>query len=66
MHLLVEDSEPNTAEIPGTAAPLEDEEGDEEVAINLAKERALVLSSALSFGSAASIIKIVEDDQNNE
>ncbi|MCO5556445.1 hypothetical protein L7F22_009994 [Adiantum nelumboides] len=66
LHLLVEDSEPDTVEVPSTVALLEDEEGDDEVAIDLAEERALVLSSALSAGPSASIITPNEDDVNNE
>lgn len=66
LHLLVEDSEPDTAEIPSSVALLEDEEGDEEVAIDLAEERALVLSSALSAGPTASTITPDEDNLDNE
>ncbi len=66
LHLLIEDSEPETAQIPSTVAPFEDEEGGEEVPIDPAEERALVLSSALSSGPSASTITPIEDDQNNE
>ncbi|MCO5551379.1 hypothetical protein L7F22_004881 [Adiantum nelumboides] len=59
-------SEPDTAEVPSTVALLEDEVGDEEVAIDLAEERALVLSSALSAGPSTSTITPNEDDVNNE
>ena len=66
LHLLIEDSEFETAEIPSIVSPLKDEEGDEEFAIDLEEEQALVLSSVLSAGRSASTITPTEDDLNNE
>lgn len=64
LHLLTEDSEP--AKLPTTVAPFEDEGGDEEVAIDLAEERALVLSSVSTSQETALTITPIEDVQNNE
>ena len=66
LHLLTEDSEPETAQLASTVAPLEDEGGDEEVAIDPAEERALVLSSVWPSQETALSITPIEDDQDNE
>jgi len=62
-HLLTNDSEPETAQLPSTAAP---EEGvDEEIALDPTKERALILSSVFPEATTLSITR-EEDDQKDE
>ena len=44
LNLHIDDSEPETAQLPSTAAPLEDKEVDVEISLDPTQERALVLS----------------------
>lgn len=66
LHLLTEDSDPETVQLPSTAAPLEEEGVDEEIAIDPAEERELVLSSVLPSEKTTLSITPIEDDQNDE
>ena len=61
--IFIDDSEPEAMQLSSTIALFEDEEADEEVAIDPAEERALVLSS---FGPSASTTTPKEDEQGNE
>ena len=67
LHLLTEEGD--TAKLPSTIAPLEDEGGDEEIIINLAEERAIVMSSVLpapSEATTSSSITPTETHENTE
>ena len=67
LHLLTEEGD--TAELPSTIAPLEDEGGDEEIIINPAEERAIVISSVLpapSEATTSSSITPTETHENTE
>ena len=65
LNLHTDDNEPETAQLPSTAAPLEEEGVDEEISLDPTEERALVLSSVLPEASTVSITR-VEDDQKDE